>query len=462
MSNYDVSVFKFDHDIDELDALSDSLGRSQIAASIGEELYVDTRSRLIAIYGRWGAGKSHLLSQTINYLLERNKTDKTQIIVCTFKTWRYELVNDLAAGLIRSLMQVENQFKNRNPNMRGTDDIKRVGKFILELLSTIGSSLGTPGELAALLSTVINLGISNAQERQKDVDYMANYVAVDKVKEAMEQLVEAILNAAHHADNTKQYRLVVFIDDLDRCSPENMVRMFEWLKVNLMVNGCTYVMGLDNIAAARAIVGRYKGYLGNEQDLSYGFRYLEKLVDNHYDLQPSFKTEELAIKRIFEPKFTNLKDVLCGEHSHYKLEPFAELERVGDLLHLHCLCNPRTMLKIMYRYKRVMAIATKQSNDLTQLGYSYSFWSLFLIAMSYCLDPYEITEFVAARGNIYKLMNNHQSVDERNWSQDITSPMHEFCRFAYLFNKELVGVTLPRTDVLENLAKIVRENSLTL
>ncbi len=134
------------------------------------------------------------------------------------------------------------------------------------------------GGVAAAAGKAIRSATSKFQQTK---DQRAQPLLIDEVKGKMAELVEAILDSAHEADPTKQkqYRLVIFIDDLDRCSTERMVRMFEWLKVHMLVERCTYVLALDHIAAARAIVGRYREYLGEDQDLAYGLRYLEKLIE---------------------------------------------------------------------------------------------------------------------------------------------------------------------------------------
>ena len=49
--------------------------------------------------------------------------------------------------------------------------------------------------------------------------------------------------------NTKQnegYRIVVFIDDLDRCSPKKALEVLESIKVFLDIEGFIYVLGISH------------------------------------------------------------------------------------------------------------------------------------------------------------------------------------------------------------------------
>ncbi|MEM9557946.1 MAG: P-loop NTPase fold protein [Acidobacteriota bacterium] len=48
-------------------------------------------------------------------------------------------------------------------------------------------------------------------------------------------------------------RLVVFIDDLDRCTDEPTVRLLEAIKLYLQTRNCVFVFGMDGSAARRAV-----------------------------------------------------------------------------------------------------------------------------------------------------------------------------------------------------------------
>lgn len=462
MNEFKNHYVKFSHNIDEIDNLPDELGRESVARAIADELRRNIRPSMIGVYGWWGSGKSHLLSQTIKYLLDDNKNDKQQFIVCIFPAWRYEMDGDLAPGLIKSLMEVEKQFIGRNPSLSNTQNYKDIGRFILKLISTLGSSLGSIGQAAALLSKTMQIGMESIAEHEKSKLCGSH---VDEIQEQMKKLVEAILNSAKETDSNGQYRLTVFIDDLDRCSPENMVRMFEWLKVHLMVEGCSYVMGLDNVAAARAIVGHYKSYIAPDEQLAYGFRYLEKLVDSEYELQLPLKVEQMALRHVYGEtiKSSCLRQAICGEELKYNLGDFPGVERIDRLLDLRSLRTPRTMLKIIYKFRRVLDILVHNphTEDLkTRLGLGYPFWALFLIAMYYRLDPDDLADFVRARGNIYRIMSNHETYKEENWDVSLTSPKWEFYMFARDFSITKT-MQLPRVEELQKLAAVVHENTLT-
>lgn len=453
----------YDHqDISDIGHLVDTLDRAPVVQSIADAIRGAERPRVIGVYGWWGSGKSYLLSLTIRRLLEANVNAKQQVIVCAFNPWRYEMEGDLAAGLIRALADVEQQFCGLNPPFFDPARYKSVAKGLLELVAGLGSFFGPIGETAAKLAKAIQDTTKAAQQETRADDSLSASTLpvcrVDQIKDRMEALVNSILSQAEAGDPGKEFRLAIFIDDLDRCAPSNLVRLFEWLKVHLSVKGCVYVLALDHVAAARAIVGEYKNYLEGQRDLAYGFRYLEKLVDFEYELQLAPKAELMAIRQVFPDSraYRHLSDAarsMCGGD-------FPGIDRMNELLELRSLLTPRTMLKIAYRFRRALDLilgdSAAQARSLLPSG--YPFWILFLVAMHYRLDPDCVDEFIRGRGIIYQLMTKAGSDKPGPWGSD---PLTEFCQFADRFGASSGRtVQIPSLEVLSWLGAVVRENAL--
>jgi hypothetical protein len=444
---------KFDHSIDDIDGLEDDLHRNNIVDSLVADIRGKNRPKVIGIYGWWGAGKSYLLSLAIKLLLESNRNNKQQVIIITYNPWQYEMEGDLARGLIKTLSDVDTKFTGKNPNFDQEKRFKKVALEILGYLSKISKLIPVYGEIISGLAEptvnsakeIINYSIATQPETTE----------ADKIQIRIQELVNAILDSAYKVDGTKDYRLVVFIDDLDRCSPENMVRLLEWLKVHLSVEGCTYVIALDHIAAARAIVGQYKKYLASDVDLAYGLRYLEKLVETEYELGTANFAEKMALRQIDRnshfTKTSQMAVKLSGGD-------FPGVNSIDELMKLRSLLNPRTMLKIAYKFKRAMDVLDKpESVDLrTQLPSSYPFWVIILVAMYYSVDPSVLDDFVRGKGNIYQLIKNPGSISSEDWG---TGPVREFCQFADRLSATSSSLQLPTNEILFKLMSVIRENS---
>ena len=55
----------------------------------------------------------------------------------------------------------------------------------------------------------------------------------------------------------KEARLIVFVDDLDRCLPEKAIEVLEAIKLFLEVPGVVFVLGMDREVVERGIEARY-------------------------------------------------------------------------------------------------------------------------------------------------------------------------------------------------------------
>ena len=111
----------------------------------------------------------------------------------------------------------------------------------------------------------------------------------------------------------KRGRLVVFVDDLDRCLPERAVEALEAIKLFLDVPGCIFVLGVDRQVIERGIQVRYKDFDAGSIGpiLLDGARYLEKIIQIPFSLPPA-KAEAMRgfVERMTEGR---LSDPRCAE-----------------------------------------------------------------------------------------------------------------------------------------------------
>lgn len=73
-------------------------------------------------------------------------------------------------------------------------------------------------------------------------------------------------------DDYKKARMVIFIDDLDRCDEATVVAMLECIKLYLETKRCVFVFGIDDNAVARALRHHWDGRSDHDNR-----EYLEKL-----------------------------------------------------------------------------------------------------------------------------------------------------------------------------------------
>lgn len=100
-------------------------------------------------------------------------------------------------------------------------------------------------------------------------------------------------------------RLIVFIDDLDRCPPEKIVEVLEAIHLFLDVVGCVFVIGADQRAIERGIEVKYAHLrqTGEQLGLLSGRTYLEKMIQLPFSLPPLDEARIYQFIKRLDPTF---------------------------------------------------------------------------------------------------------------------------------------------------------------
>ena len=106
----------------------------------------------------------------------------------------------------------------------------------------------------------------------------------------MEQFEQAFREALQLALG-ENGRLIVFVDDLDRCLPEQAIEVLEAIKLFLEVEGTVFVLGMDKEVVELGIQARYgamfhTGGMARAELPISGDAYLQKIVQIPFHLPP--------------------------------------------------------------------------------------------------------------------------------------------------------------------------------
>jgi formylglycine-generating enzyme required for sulfatase activity len=299
--------------------------------------YCNTLSRIIAhdgtktpltigVFGGWGAGKTTLLRQVEARL-------KDDHVTVWFTAWKYDKEDALwRALLLRVVAAVRERLEARHARDEIGDEFKadldaleetlyhaiqRVEKGGVEIdwvgagagvLQTVvqGAMASIPG-LNLLAKVVDELGkdaatagperVLDALKRAEKAIYVAQVQSLEQFERELRAVIEKYVQPK---------RLVVFVDDLDRCLPEKAVDVLEAIKLFLDVEGCVFVLGMARDIVARGIQIKY-GELGQAID---GDLYLEKIIQVPFDL-PVLEPEDVS--RYVAALGPGLADTPCAE-----------------------------------------------------------------------------------------------------------------------------------------------------
>jgi len=147
---------------------------------------------------------------------------------------------------------------------------------------------------------------------------------IEKIRNDFGSIVNTIIK------NSQKKKLVIFIDELDRCNPENAVRLLESIKNYFDVTGCIFVILVDDEVLTSYINKKYKNTKINGQ------LYLEKIINTKFRVP--FITPEKVIKI-----FNNFK-----EYNFFGQDP----DKLDLGLFPRAL-NPRKISKIYEKIKLI-------------------------------------------------------------------------------------------------------------
>lgn len=118
---------------------------------------------------------------------------------------------------------------------------------------------------------------------EKDIEKLIKESA-DTPEEVRRDIRDFRKDFASLLDKAEIKRLVVFIDDLDRCDPDNIIATLEAIKLFLFVPGTAFVLGADERLVQYAVRRRFPELPGTDTEV--GRDYLEKLVQFPVRLPP--------------------------------------------------------------------------------------------------------------------------------------------------------------------------------
>ena len=254
----------------------------------------------IGVYGDWGSGKSSLMQM----VEEKIKTEHKEDACCIrFNGWLFEGYEDAKTAFCGSILDAlrANKTIPSKVKTRITNLLKKVdGKKILMKGGSVALDILLTGGLGSITYLTID-AITNALK-----DKLSNATS-DDIKEVLKGVLTENKNQSTSnrndikvfqeefkkiLDESKIEHLVIFVDELDRCTPDTILDIFAAMRLFLFVEKTSFIIGADSRLVDYAIKSRYKNIAGNELDISK--EYLEKLIQYPVTIP---KLDELELER---------------------------------------------------------------------------------------------------------------------------------------------------------------------
>ena len=270
----------------------------------------------VGIHGDWGAGKSSVLM-----MVEKALESEPRVLCVRYNGWLFQGFDDAKAVLIETI--VEELLRARSGiekvKDKARDVLRRVGWMkVARKAASYGvtavtgvPSLETVRDLSTLASAVIGKG-EEASAGEEIASLLAG--AADYLKEAEETSAADQMHAFR--EEFKQLleaadidRLVVLVDDLDRCLPATSIETLEAIRLFLFVPRAAFVIAADEGMIEYAVRQHFPDLPVATGPATYARNYLEKLIQVPFRL-PMLGYEET---RVYVTLLLVLNE--CGEES---------------------------------------------------------------------------------------------------------------------------------------------------
>ena len=290
-------------------ALLDALDRGSLIEEVGEAIAHCKPPQVFGVHGDWGLGKTSFLHQVQWYLtgdcpqqpesitdeLKKKANDagadapaqkcgvyKAVAHTVWFDAWRYQ---NEAAPVVALLHEMRTQLSWGNRAVNAVDR---------------GAKVAVRGALLSMedLTRKIGFQYSRFQQanREWEVENLAAALPSHTLREHLHAAVEQLL--PQELPGSPPPKLVVFIDDVDRCEPEAAYRLLEGLKIYLTLDNCVFVLGMNQKAIEEAIAQRMKAEAGDAPTMRAA-AYMEKLCQNVWRL-PALRRPEQVLYELLE------------------------------------------------------------------------------------------------------------------------------------------------------------------
>jgi len=244
---------------------------------------------VIALDGAWGSGKSFFLKCWVGEHLKR-KENTTQTVY--FDAFEHDFLDDPLIALTGAIAERFESAESREKDQKTerSKKIKKAAWAVGKGALRIGASVATFGATEALsdmgdavanavgdeAQTFLSSDIGNGEAEKFWTAHEARIAAMKAFRIALTELTEPVTeDQATKNDRLRvgnpTRKLVVVIDELDRCRPDYALSLLEIIKHFFYVPGVHFVLGVNLKELQNSVRARY----GSGVDAA---KYLQKFV----------------------------------------------------------------------------------------------------------------------------------------------------------------------------------------
>ena len=340
--------------------LVDHLDHCSIAKHIGDMIRSCHPPYVIGICGTWGSGKTSFLKKLRAYLggpweipedtaaqveirswVQNNLPANSEYVFETvwFNPWQHQFEQ---SPLVALLHEIRLHFTRLDKFKEGAGKIGDV--VVYSMVNTL-SNLAK--DIIPSADSIMKRG------REYEAEHLMTPLSSQNFRSFFEDAIETIIKSL---GGTKG-RLVIFIDDLDRCEGEVAYRLLEALKLYLNAHNCVFVLGIDQ----EHLEGTIARVLSKSDD-SHSCRplarnYLNKMFQNLLLLPVPKNTQDFVTASV---NFNHEADLVQLLETKFGL-PLAKWPDLITALDQNLPHNPRKIKSFVSAWKLYLKMLAKQN-----------------------------------------------------------------------------------------------------
>ncbi|MEV0616259.1 P-loop NTPase fold protein [Nonomuraea sp. NPDC050404] len=269
----------------------DELNRAAYVRQLAALAREATPPMVIGVFGEWGTGKTSMLMQ----VREQLARDPDKYAHVWFDPWRHQHEDNPVLPLLHAIVD--------GLGLQGRENVRRTLRTISDMLGSL------------VLSTTLRISLPDV--RKSIEDYDAEHFRIRSERTRLDEYLRVLIETALAVRG--QERLIVFVDDLDRCEADRITGLLESLKLHFNRDNCVFVLGVAKGPLIAAVREKYK-----EDPVG---DYLDKIIQFPFEMP-----------RMSEEDFASYLERLLADK---------DIEAAGGMLKCALPRNPRTIKRFI-------------------------------------------------------------------------------------------------------------------
>lgn len=267
-------------------ALKDKIGREEIVNKICglvDSLQKD-QNFCLSLNGAWGSGKTFVLG-----MIEEQLSKKQEYILVKYDAWENTFYSDPLIAILSCIID-------------GVDEklylVEQYEKKLKNAAKSGGNTLAKLSSKIAKLKEIVDgiKAIIKSFHNPIDTEKIGDFKSYQKLLRETKEVLNEITQKGEYRE--KQTKLVILVDEIDRCLPDEQLKILERLHHLFDVKNCAVIVAMNQDCIAKSVNTIY----GID-----GYEYLRKFFNFTYKLETSASE---YLKNLFEDFLKNFEKLI--------------------------------------------------------------------------------------------------------------------------------------------------------